>query len=143
MKIVKIITYIIALQKSIFKACITLQLLIINSYATIINMIQLITSISEEISYYVEDNLTEKVNILLKEMKNNNSYNMFNIIDKKELELTNKYMEKVKIVSLHLDYDSIDYVSNLGYIFNVPEFYIYDIAYRKVVESLNCFKLIT
>lgn len=106
-------------------------------------MIQLITSISEEISYYVVDNLTEKVNILLKEMKNNTSYNMFNIIDKNELETTKNHMEKVRIVSLRLDYIAIDYGKNLAFILNVPEFYIYDIAYRRVVESLNSFKSIT
>lgn len=106
-------------------------------------MNKLFTSISEEISYYVVDDITEKLNISLQEMKNFDSYNVSTIINKRELEITKNHMKKVRLVSLRLDYISIDYVKDLAYLFKVPEFYIYDIFYRKILESLNGFRSIT
>lgn len=40
-----------------------------------------------------------------------------------------------EIISLCLDYSSIDYAKTLAFVLNVPESYIYDITYRRIVKN--------
>lgn len=102
-------------------------------------MIQLITTISDEISYYVTDEITSKLNTLLYELQINSSLNFFNTFDVKELEKTKKAMkDNIKIVSMRLDYHSIYYAKNISYALNVSENYIYDIVYRRIVKKVDC-----
>lgn len=96
-------------------------------------MIQLITTISDDISYYLTADITVKLNTLLFEIQKNNSLNFFNMINAKELEITKKAMINNEIVCLCLDYSVIDYAKTLAYTLNVPECFIYDIVYRRIL----------
>lgn len=100
-------------------------------------MIQLITTISDEISYYVTEYLTTKLNTLFIEIQRDSSLNLFNTFGINELEKTKIAMINNKIISLCLDYSSIEYAQTLAFALNVPESYIYDVAYRRIVKNEN------
>jgi hypothetical protein len=98
-------------------------------------MIQLITTISEDIFPYVNVELTEKVNKFLLELPNMNAVDWF-----EQIAIENFNNQKIrtesniKIVKLALDYEAIDYVKTLAYVFEVDVKFIYDWAYRRQIE---------
>lgn len=110
-------------------------------YVIILFMIQLITIISEDLFPYVNVELTENVNKFLLELPNTNTVDL---LEQKAIENFNKQKisteSNKKIVNLTLDYEAIDYVKTLAYIFEVDAEFIYDWAYRRQIEQrgLEC-----
>ena len=96
-------------------------------------MIQIITSVSEELFPYVTFESTAKVNKFLLESQKSNYTNFFNnntiekMITKNLYSLTNN-----KVIKLYLNYESIDYAKTLAYIYKVNVAFIYEWAYRFV-----------